>query len=73
MALSNTEYGKAYEYACLTAIMNQLVQKGTGLVSVTESAAYLTAKNAFEKSVKEGYSDALVQAANAAARVILRL
>lgn len=73
MALSNTEYGKAYEYACLIAIREHLSSKTDGDITIQESDALQTAKTAFEKAEKEGLSDKLVKAANAAARVIIRL
>lgn len=73
MALSNTEYGKAYEYACLIALRNQLTSRMGGTITVSASNAYLTAQNAFEKAEHEGVSDKLMCAANAAARVIIRL
>lgn len=73
MALSNTEYGKAYEYACLIAIREHLSGKIDGDITIQESDALQTAKTAFEKAEKEGLSDKLVKAANAAARVIIRL
>ena len=73
MTLSNTEYGKAYEYACLVALKNHLSGQTTGTVSITDSDAYRTAKTSFEKAEKEGASNNLIRAANAAARVILRL
>lgn len=73
MALSNTEYGKAFEYACLVALKDRLSGQTTGTVSITDSGAYRTAKNSFEKAEKEGASNNLIRAANAAARVILRL
>ena len=73
MALSNTEYGKAYEYACLIALRDHLSDKTDGEIIIQESDAHQTAKSAFEKAEREGLSDKLVKAANAAARVILRL
>lgn len=73
MALSNTEYGKAYEYACLIAIREQLSGKTNGDIIIQESDALQTARTAFEKAGKEGLSYKLVKAANAAARVIIRL
>ena len=73
MALSNTEYGKAYEYACLIAIREHLSGKTDCDITTQESDALQTAKTAFEKAEKEGLSDKLVKAANAAARVIVRL
>lgn len=73
MALSNTEYGKAYEYACLIAIREHLSGKTDDDITIQESDALQTAKTAFEKAEKEGLSDKLVKAANAAARVIIRL
>lgn len=73
MALSNTEYGKAYEYACLLAMKEQLSGNTSGKISIEESNALHTAKNAFEKAKAEGLSENLILAANAAARVIIRL
>ena len=73
MALSNTEYGKAYEYACLLSLNRYLTEKGVGPVVITESDAMNTARSAFEKAKSEGLSDKLVLAADAASRVILRL
>lgn len=73
MALSNTEYGKAYEYACLSSIKEHLSNKTSGAITIQESDAYHTAQSAFAKAEAEGLADKLVQAANAAARVIIRL
>lgn len=73
MALSNTEYGKAYEYACLIALKEHLSEKTTGAITILTSDAYETAQNAFNKAKQEGFSNKLVSAANAAARVIIRL
>ena len=73
MALSNTEYGKAYEYACLISLKEHLSGQTMGMVSITDSDAYKTAKNSFDKAEKEGVAGNLIRAANAAARVILRL
>lgn len=73
MALSNTEYGKAYEYACLIALRDHLSCRTDGMITILASDAYRTAQNAFEKAEREGLSDKLVSAANAAARVIIRL
>lgn len=73
MALSNTEYGKAYEYACLMSLHRYLTAKGVGPVVVTESDALNTARAAFEKAKSEGLSEKLVLAADAASRVVLRL
>lgn len=73
MALSNTEYGKAYEYACLIALKDLLSERTDGMITILESNAYRTARNAFEKAEQEGLSDNLVCAANAAARVIIQL
>ena len=50
MALSNTEYGKAYEYACLLSLNRYLTEKGVGPVVITESDAMNTARTAFEKA-----------------------
>ncbi|MGN0542148.1 MAG: HaeIII family restriction endonuclease [Acutalibacteraceae bacterium] len=73
MTLSNTEYGKAYEYACLIALRNHISGRTDEMITILASDAYLTAKNAFEKAEREGLSDKLISAANAAARVIIRL
>lgn len=73
MGLSNTENGKAYEYACLVALKDYLSKQSGGIVSIVSSEAYSTAQRAFEKAKILGCSDKLEQAANAAARVILRL
>lgn len=73
MALSTTEYGKAYEYACLSALKDHLSERTEGIVSVIASDAYRTAQMAFSKAEREGIADNLLSAANAAARVILRL
>ena len=72
MALSNTEFGKAYEYACLMSINQHLLDKGVGPVVITESDAMRTARAAFEKAKSEGLADKLVLAADAASRIILR-
>lgn len=73
MALSNTEYGKAYEYACLLALRDHLSGRAEGMVTVAASEAYTTAQTAFDKAEREGVASNLMRAANAAARVILRL
>lgn len=73
MALSNTEYGKAYEYACLIALRNHISGRTDGIITILASDAYRTAQKAFEKAEREGLSDKLMCAANAAARVIVRL
>ncbi len=73
MALTNTEYGKAYEYACLMALKDRLSGRTDGMITILASDAYKTAQAAFDKAEREGLSDKLVQAANAAVRVILRL
>lgn len=73
MALSNTEYGKAYEYACLMAIRDHLSGRTEGMVTVVASDAYRTAQAAYDKAEREGLAYDLTRAANAAARVIMRL
>ena len=73
MALSNTEYGKAYEYACLIALKEQLSGNTDGNITILESDAYKTAQTAYEKSGKEGLAENLLLAAKAAARVVIRL
>ena len=59
MALSNTEYGKAYEYACLIALKEQLTGKSDGIITILESDAYKTAQTAYEKAEKEGLAENL--------------
>lgn len=73
MSLSTTEYGKAYEYACLISLKDLLSGLTEDTISIVESAAYRTAENAFNKAEEEGVANNLIEAANAAARVILRL
>ena len=73
MALSNTEYGKAYEYACLVALKEQLLNQTEENITVLESDAYNTAQTAYEKAAKEGMGESLLLAAQAAARVVIRL
>lgn len=53
MALSNTEYGKAYEYACLIAIREHLFGKTDSDITIQESDALQTAKTAFEKAKRK--------------------
>lgn len=48
MALSNTEYGKAYEYACLLALRDHLSGRTEGMVTIVASDAYRTAQTAFD-------------------------
>ncbi len=74
MSLTNTEYGKAYEYACLQAIKEAILQNnGEDSVIVVSSNAYETAKNAFVKAEQENVAENLIRAANAASRVIVKL
>ncbi len=73
MALTNTEYGKAYEYACLLSLQEHLSDRTEGMVTAVISDAFHTAQNAFIKAESEGVANDLKRAANAAARVILRL
>ena len=73
MSLSNTEYGKAYEYACLLSLQDYLSGKTAGTVHIEISDAYHTACAAFAKARQEGVSGNLIMAANAAVRVITRL
>ncbi len=73
MALSNTESGKAYEYACLAALRDQLSGKTSGMVTIVDSEAYQTARKAFDKATREGVANHLICAGHAATRVILRL
>lgn len=67
--MTNTEQGKAFEYACLKALEGSL----TGDVHVVVSEAYHTAQNAYQKAVEAHMSDNLDRAAYAAVRVINRL
>ena len=71
--LSQTEHGKAYEYACLIAIQNYLKEHTNNIVNIEVTDAYNTAQKAFFRAELEGESQNLWDAANAAARVIFRL
>lgn len=73
MLLSNTEYGKAYEYACLSALRDHISINTPNQIAILETPAYLTALAAFQKANALNLSSNLIQAANAAARVIVRL
>lgn len=73
MALTNTEYGKAYEFACLSALKEQIAGRTANSVVTDITDAYKTAQNAFLKAKEQGVADTLILAANAAVRVILRL
>lgn len=73
MKLSNTEYGKAFEFACLTALFDYLKVHSNGLIHVQESDAYRTAKMAFRKADEQNMADDMKRAANAAARTLMRL
>lgn len=73
MTLTTTEYGKAYEYACLMSLRDQLSGQTGGIITILASDSYRTAQAAFDKAEKYGLSKKLVQAANAAAKVIIRL
>ena len=69
MALTNTEYGKAYEYACLMSINRYLTEKGVGPVD-RATALFMqsfyrtwkggaTKREAFaeaQRRVREGYN-----------------
>jgi hypothetical protein len=72
MSLSQTEYGKAYEYACLLSLKNALSMRGVRIVTI-RSMAYETALSAYEKAEREKKSANLIKAADAAIRVIMRL
>lgn len=67
---TQTENGKAFEYACLDALYNAL--KETGEVEVEDSPQMRTAKTFFENADDEA-KDKLILAAQAAARVIIQL
>lgn len=73
MALSTTEYGKAYEYACLSAIEEYLNGRNTSHVTVVDSAAFRTARAYYNKAEREGVAVNLLRAARAATRIITRL
>jgi len=67
---TQTENGKAFEYACLDALYNAL--KETGEVEIEDSPQMRTAKTFFENADDEAKSKLLL-AAQAAARVIIQL
>lgn len=73
MKLSNTEYGKAFEFSCLVALFDYLKIHSNGLVHVQESDAYRTAKMAFRKADDQSIADDMKRAANAAVRALMRL
>lgn len=66
---SQTKLGKAFEYACVTALYDKY--KDTQDVIVEDTAQMRTAKNCFE-TAGEKQND-FMDAANAAVRVITRL
>lgn len=73
MGLSQTENGKAYEYACLQAIYERMLNAPNTSVVVVDSDALHTAKAAYMKAQREGVADNLTKAAKAAVRTIVRL
>ena len=73
MALTNTEHGKAFEYACLTSLASHISEHSEEGVIILESDAFRTAQAAFQKAQQEGLSEKLTRAADAASRVILSL
>ena len=62
--------GKAFEYACLTALYNSLRTRGE--VVIEDSQQMRTARNAFNGLSAEQHLD-FMKAADAAARVVIRL
>lgn len=72
MALSQTEHGKAFEYACLVSLSDE-ISKVSDFVRIIESDALSTAQKCYLKARNEGCSESLVQAASAAARAIVKL
>ncbi len=73
MKLTNTEQGKAYEYACLLSLERHIRNNHAASVVISDSEALRTARTAFEKAENMGLSENLVLAADAASRVVMRL
>ncbi|MBP3818772.1 MAG: HaeIII family restriction endonuclease [Butyrivibrio sp.] len=65
-----TKFGKAFEYACVISLYDDLCHKQK--VTIEESPQLLSAKKDFE-SVEEEMKESLLKAADAAVRVIKRL
>ena len=65
-----TKYGKAFEYACVISLYDDLSHKQE--VTIEESPQLLSAKKDFQ-SVEEDMKESLLKAADAACRVIKRL
>jgi len=65
-----TKFGKAFEYACVISLYDDLCHKQE--VTIEESPQLLSAKKDFE-SVEENMKESLLKAADAAVRVIKRL
>ena len=65
-----TDNGKAFEYACLLALYNML--NATEDITIEDSSQLRTARNKYY-AMSENNRIELLQAANAAARVIIRL
>lgn len=57
MALTNTEYGKAYECACLISLRDYLSCGTNGMITISVSDACRTARAAFEKAEREGFGN----------------
>lgn len=70
MAGIQTANGKSFEYACVVSLM-ELLQTNEDVI-IEDSPQIITAKNLYE-SIPSDVSDKLRQAADAAARVIIRL
>lgn len=67
---TQTENGKAFEYACLDALYSSL--KETGDVEIEDSPQMRTAKKFFDNAEQDSKNN-LILAAKAAARVIIQL
>lgn len=65
-----TQNGKAFEYACLMSLYNML--SADQQVEIVNSAPLVTAQTSYN-SLSNGMKNNLTRAANAAARVIIRL
>lgn len=65
-----TKYGKAFEFACVLSLYDKLSSNQS--VEITESPQLLSAKSDYE-SIDEDMKKALLQAADAAVRVVKRL
>lgn len=73
MSLSTTEFGKAFEFACLSELHIALTRDTDNEIQIIDSEAFRTAQKAFNKAQQENKEKDLLKAASAAVRVLLRL